>query len=388
MKREIIAARYQTGQESEKELLYDILENFSDTFNPNKAKSFTGNFQFSIICDNLPESFVIKVNTENFEILPNKTIENPYLLIECGFEMFCNVTLNQFNPVFDILTGKIKLDKGILSIGRFAKFGSLFSNREIELTLPTKIIHPSKWKKPDKILLANGSPRRNASTKVMLEWFKAGLPQDKTEVLDISSLKMNKCLHCFKCWTDKPNDCVMNDDASLFRKKIRNADLIIFFVPLSWATMPSDMKKAMERLMPETTPFFYENKKWKATAHPLHKFQKSQSFLQFLVWGFPERKHGRLLEATFSEWATHSYKNNLGSIVRPGVNTILSDPRLHTARKQIKEAMHETAKSIYETGKIPKDKKKIIEKQYQDFKAWRFFATKFWVNKFKTDYWN
>jgi len=388
MNKNAIGAKYQTGKEKEKELLYDILENFNNTFNKNKVKSFKGIFQFTIICDNQQENFVIDVNSAKFEILQDKIIENPYLKIECDFEMFCNITLNQFNPVFDILSGKIKLDKGIFSIARFAKFGVLFSNREIELKLPTEISHSKLWEKPEKILLVNGSPRRKASTRVMLEWFKTGLPENNTDVLDISSLKMNKCLHCFKCWTDKPNACVMDDDASIFREKIRNADLIIFFVPLSWATMPSDMKRALERLMPETTPFFYENKKWKATAHPVHKFQKSQAFLQFLVWGFPEQKHGRILEATFNEWATHSHKNNLGIITRPGVNTILSDPRLHAARKHIKEAMRDTAMSIYETGKIPKNKKKVIEKQYQDLKDWRFFATKFWTNKFKTNYWD
>jgi multimeric flavodoxin WrbA len=387
-KKHVIGARFKTTLESERELLYDILENFADTYNPKKAKSFSGDFNFSIVCENKPENFSIKVNNGTFEILPQAFSKNPYLNIQCDFETFSRITLNQFNPVFDILKGKIKLDKGIFSLPRFTRFGFLFSNRAIDLTLPTGIRHAKHWESPEKILLVNGSPRRNASTKTILNWFKEGLPEGKTEVLDISSLKMNKCIHCFKCWTDNPNDCILKDDGAIFREKITNADLIIFFVPLSWGTMPSDMKKAMERLMPETTPFFYENKQWKATAHPLHKHQKAQSFLQFLVWGFPEKKHGKILEATFNEWATHSHKNNLGTINRPGVNTILSDPRLHFVRQKIKKAIIDTAKTIYATGKIPKDKKKLIEKQYQNMDEWRFFATRYWVNKFKTDYWN
>jgi putative NADPH-quinone reductase len=387
-KREVIGAKYKTCQESEKELLADILDNFPQTFNSEKAKSFSGDFQFLIECDNQIEQFVIKVRNTQFDILPNSFSKNPYLNIECSFEMFTNITLNQFSPILDILSGKIKLDKGLFSLLRFAKFGALFSNRETDLHLPIELHHPAHWEKPQKILLVNGSPRKNASTKVMLDWFKEGLPVENTEVIDVSSLKMNKCLHCFRCWTDNPNDCVLDDDGTLFRDKITSADLIVFFVPLSWASMPSDMKKAMERLMPETTPYFYENKNWHGTAHPLHPYQKPQAFLQFLVWGFPERKHGKILEATFNEWATHSQKKNLGAIARPGVNTILSDPRLHKARKIIKEAIRQTAKSVYETGKIPKKQKKIIEKQYLDLNDWRFFATNYWVNKFKTDYWN
>jgi multimeric flavodoxin WrbA len=383
-----IGARYKSAKESEKQLLYDILENFTDSFNPAKANGFTGSFNFSITCNHKPENFTIEVNNNSFKLLSEAQAEISYLNIACSFETFSNITLNRFNPVFDILKGKIKLDRGIFSIGRFSKFGNLFSNRKIALNLPTTIDHPTQWKKPDKILLVNGSPRINASTKTILNWFKEGLPEDKTEVLDVSSLKMNKCLHCFKCWTDNPNYCVMKDDAAIFREKITHADLIIFFVPLSYGTMPSDMKRAMERLMPETTPYFYENKNWKGTAHPLHRHQKTQSFLQFLVWGFPELKHGSILEASFNEWATHSHKNNLGCINRPGVNSILSDPRLHFTRQKIKDAILQLAKSVYNSGTIPQKQKKIIEAEYQNMNDWRFFATKYWMNKFKTDYWN
>lgn len=93
----------------------------------------------------------------------------------------------------------------------------------------------------------------------MLEWFQEGLPTENVEVIDISTLKIARCLHCYKCWTDHPNQCVIDDDAKIFKEKIHEADLIVFFIPLSYSSMPSDMKRAMERLFPETTPFFYHN---------------------------------------------------------------------------------------------------------------------------------
>jgi multimeric flavodoxin WrbA len=167
------------------------------------------------------------------------------------------------------------------------------------------------------------------------------------------------------------------------------ADLIVFFVPLSYSSMPSDMKRAMERLFPETTPFFYHNHRTKLTAHPVQKNKKSQAFLQFLVWGFPEMHHGRILEENFNEWAKHSHKYSLGSIKRPGINMILGDPRMQSIRKQIREAIAQTAKSIYETGIVPKKQKKIIEKEdYISVKDFQFYATKYWIKRFKTDFWN
>lgn len=305
------------------------------------------------------------------------------------FETFCNITLGKFNPVPDILGGKIQFDRNLLSIGRFAKFGAIFSIRAVEIKLPTAIPHAGEWKQPENILLVNGSPRKNGSAKLMLEWFREGLPGGNIEVLDVSSLKIGRCLHCYKCWTDHPDRCVIKDDASEFGEKIDAADLIVFFVPLSYSTMPSDMKRAMERLFPETTPFFYHNRKTGLTAHPVKKNRKSHAFLQFLVWGFPEMTHGRILEENFDEWAKHSHKNILGSIRRPDINMILGDPRLQPEREKIQNATASLARSIFETGKISSREKRIIEKEdYVSKKDFHFYATNYWMHRFKTDYWN
>jgi hypothetical protein len=68
---------------------------------------------------------------------------------------------------------------------------------------------------------------------------------------------------------------------------------------------------------------------------------------------------------------------------------ILGDPRMQSIRKQIREAIAQTAKSIYESGIVPKKQKKIIEKEdYISVKDFQFYATKYWIKRFKTDFWN
>jgi multimeric flavodoxin WrbA/putative sterol carrier protein len=389
MEKEIIGALYKSTELNEKQLLLDILDNFSDSFHKEKSKGLNVSFLFRVKCNVEYVEFNIHVKQSEFKIIHDYSDTNPYLIIHCDFETFSNITLGNFNPVRDIINGKIKLQRGILDLGRFAKFGTLFSYRKIDLRLPTSIKHPEIWKKPENILLVNGSPRKNASTHLMLEWFKEGITAEKLETIDVSSLKIARCLHCFKCWTDHPNQCVIDDDAKIFREKLAEADLIVFFVPLSYSSMPSDMKRAMERLFPETTPFFYYNKLTNLTAHPVQKNTKSQAFLQFLVWGFPEMHHGRILEENFNEWANHSHKNNLGSIKRPGINMILGDPRMQFVRQKIRQALFNTAKTVYETGKVPAKDKKIIEKEdYISVNDFQFYATKYWIKRFKTDFGN
>lgn len=389
MQKEIIGALYKSTDISEKALLMDILENFNASFDKRKAKGFSGSFHFIITCDAKDIEFSILVSDSNFRIIYDVTDINPILRVKCNFEMFCNITLGNFNPLTAIMSGKIKLDKGIFSLPTFAKFGSLFSYREIELKLPTSIKHSKVWVKPQKIVLINGSPRKDASTKLMLEWFKEGLPVEQIDIIDISTLKIGKCLHCYKCWTDHPNVCVIDDDATIFKQKINDADLIVFFIPLSVFSMPSEMKSALERLFSHTTPFFYHNEVLNATAHPIQNDRRSQAFLQFLVWGFPEMKYGNILEENLNLWALHSWKNNLGSIKRPGINMLLGDPRLQFVRKRIKSATVDVAKSVYHTGIIPNDKKAIIEKEdYLSTKDFYFYATHYWINHFKTKFWN
>jgi putative sterol carrier protein/putative NADPH-quinone reductase len=392
MQKETIGALYKSTEISEKALLLEILESFNAGFNKQKAKDFTGSFQFIITCDGTDVLFTIQVSDSDFRIIHDLVDINPLLEVKCDFEMFCNITLGNFNPVTAILSGKIKLNKGIFSLSDFAKFGSLFSYREIDLKLPASIKHPKVWTKPQRILLVNGSPRKEGSTKLMLEWFKEGLPADQTtsiDVIDISTLKIGKCLHCFKCWTDHPNVCVNDDDANFFIQKMNEADLIAFFIPLSVFTMPSEMKAALERMFSQTTPFFYNNDKLNGTGHPVQQDRKSQAFLQFLVWGFPEMKYGNVLEANLNIWAAHSWKQNLGCIKRPGVNMMLGDPRMQFVRKKVKAAIADVASSVYHTGIIPKDKKAIIEKvDYISTKDFRFYATHYWISHFKTSFWD
>ena len=392
MQTETIGALYKSTEISEKTLLLEILESFNAGFNKQKAKNFTGSFQFIITCDGTDVLFTIQVSDSSFRIIHDPVDTKPLLKVQCDFEMFCNITLGNFNPITAILSGKIKLNKGLFSLPDFARFGSFFSYREIDLKLPVSIKHSKAWIKPQKIVLVNGSPRKDASTKLMLEWFNDGLPAGQIEsidVIDISTLKIGKCLHCFKCWTEHPNVCVNNDDANIFIQKMNDADLIAFFIPLSVFSMPSEMKAALERLFSQTTPFFYNNEKLNATGHPVQSDRKSQAFLQFLVWGFPEMKYGSVLEENLNLWASHSWKNNIGSIKRPGINMLLGDPRMQFVRKRIKAAIADVAASVYHTGIIPKDKKAIIEKEdYISTKDFRFYATHYWINHFKTSFWN
>lgn len=183
MKSETIGALYRNTDISEKELLLDILTNFGDSFNKEKAKKFQGSFHFLVLCDETYEEFTIRVNDQQFQILHDYRDTHPYLNLQCSFETFCNITLGTFNPITDILKGKIHLDRNILSIGRFAKFGAIFSNRSIELTLPTSIPHAEDWKRPENILLVNGSPRKKGSTKLMLEWSERDCPVGTSKYL-------------------------------------------------------------------------------------------------------------------------------------------------------------------------------------------------------------
>ncbi|MGN0589798.1 MAG: flavodoxin family protein [Ruminiclostridium sp.] len=109
-----------------------------------------------------------------------------------------------------------------------------------------------------KILLLNGSPRKNSNTMVITEAFIRGLlRKENSEVkrYDLSDCDIRPCLGCYSCWGKNAGKCVINDDMSDIRQDILLSDIIIESFPLYFFGMPSQMKAFTDRLLPFTMQY-------------------------------------------------------------------------------------------------------------------------------------
>jgi len=104
----------------------------------------------------------------------------------------------------------------------------------------------------NKILVLDGSPKRNGNTSKLAEWFAAGARSSsvKVEIIRAAGLKSksNGCISCRACQKLKEFECVINDDVKLVLKKMAKADLIVFVSPLYFYGPSAQLKLIIDRM--------------------------------------------------------------------------------------------------------------------------------------------
>lgn len=83
-----------------------------------------------------------------------------------------------------------------------------------------------------KIILLEGSPNRHGSSNMLAEHFKRGAEETghSVEIIDTAHADIHPCTGCIRCGYEGP--CVQKDDVENIRKKILDADMLVFVTPL------------------------------------------------------------------------------------------------------------------------------------------------------------
>lgn len=86
---------------------------------------------------------------------------------------------------------------------------------------------------------------------------------DELEVIDwevesliLHDIKIASCLGCFGCWVKTPGICVIDDAGRDVAKKVIQSDLVVYLTPVTFGGYSSELKKAVDRLIPLISPFF------------------------------------------------------------------------------------------------------------------------------------
>jgi multimeric flavodoxin WrbA len=101
-----------------------------------------------------------------------------------------------------------------------------------------------------KVVAFNGSPRAKGNTAqsiqiVLEELRKEGI---ETEVVQLGGRKVFGCLACGKCWENKNNRCIReDDDMNIFIQKIEEADGIIIGSPTYFSNVSTEVKALIDR---------------------------------------------------------------------------------------------------------------------------------------------
>lgn len=93
-----------------------------------------------------------------------------------------------------------------------------------------------------KIILLEGSPNRHGSSNMLAEHFKRGAEETghSVEIIDTAHADIHPCTGCIHCGYEGP--CVQKDDVENIRKKILDADMLVFVTPLYYYGMSAQLK--------------------------------------------------------------------------------------------------------------------------------------------------
>lgn len=98
-----------------------------------------------------------------------------------------------------------------------------------------------------KIVVLQGSPNKKGSTFILADCFRQGA-QDAghtVEMIDVAHAKIHPCTGCIRCGYEGP--CVQKDDVEEIRKKILEADMLVFATPLYYYGMSAQLKILIDR---------------------------------------------------------------------------------------------------------------------------------------------
>ena len=96
-----------------------------------------------------------------------------------------------------------------------------------------------------KVLVLNGSPRKNGNIEKILKEITNGTDCD---FINVHDLNFNWCHGCMACRT-KGNCILEKDDAHVIAEKIKTADVVVIGSPCYWANMSGKLKMLFDRIV-------------------------------------------------------------------------------------------------------------------------------------------
>ena len=78
----------------------------------------------------------------------------------------------------------------------------------------------------------------------------------QVETFELRNKKLATCIGCFGCWIKTPGECILKDEGIDICKAVAKSDLLVLLTPLTFGGYSFELKKMMDRLIPNLLPLF------------------------------------------------------------------------------------------------------------------------------------
>lgn len=101
-----------------------------------------------------------------------------------------------------------------------------------------------------KIVILNGSPRRNGNTSALVKAFTEGAQSVGNEVTEffLSRMEIHGCKGCFGGCSSRECPCVQKDDMNKIYPAVRDSEVVVLASPLYYWNMSGQIRTAIDRL--------------------------------------------------------------------------------------------------------------------------------------------
>ena len=101
-----------------------------------------------------------------------------------------------------------------------------------------------------KIVILNGSPRRNGNTSALVKAFTQGAESAGNTVTEffLDSMEIHGCRGCFGGHSSQECPCVQKDDMSQIYPAVKESDVVVLATPLYYWNISGQIRTAIDRL--------------------------------------------------------------------------------------------------------------------------------------------
>lgn len=107
-----------------------------------------------------------------------------------------------------------------------------------------------------RVTILDGSRSDNTVLHRAGESLHAALGGQEVQWFRLREMAIRRCLGCFGCWIKTPGVCVIDDAGRDVAQQYVQSDLVVFMTPVTFGGYSSELKKAVDRLLPNILPFF------------------------------------------------------------------------------------------------------------------------------------
>lgn len=214
-----------------------------------------------------------------------------------------------------------------------------------------------------KIFAINGSHRSEKGfTQIVLNRFLKGAASahGQCDVLYPSQKKIIACESCGKCLFESPGVCKFKDDMGPIIEKMEKADILVFASPVYFDSIPSNMKKMIDRLR-VTLDAFFEFREGR-TYH-LKSIKKRQKIILIFTAGNPERESFISISRVFNRIIDNMGWELEGEFHFPASHLLVAAPELLSTQL---EAVTMSGQQLVAEGKINKTVIEVANREYID----------------------